>query len=80
MAMDSIFVFDVSHKLGKEYVRVCDDVLRFVSIQFVVQVLLFTVNSEAFPIFSIDFLLLLSFVVLGVMFYWLIVTRLVKFQ
>ena len=78
--MDSIFVFDVSRKLGKEYPKVCDDVVRFVSIQFVVQVLLYTVNSEAFPIFSLDFLLLLSFVVLGVLFYWLVVTRLIKFE
>lgn len=77
--MESIFTFKISHALGPQYVPMADDIARFVMIQVVIQTLLFTLDSKAFPIFSADFILLIMFIVSGVMFYHLVFKKLVQF-
>ena len=77
--MESIFTFKISHALGPEYLPMADDIARFVMIQLVIQTLLFTMDSKAFPLFSADFVLLLMFIIAGVMFYHLVFKRFVQF-
>ena len=77
--IDSIFQINVTKHLGHDYVPMMNDIVRFVSIQVVIQMLLFTMNNNAFPLFSTDFLLLLAFIVLGVLLYHLVIQRLVVF-
>jgi hypothetical protein len=78
--MESIFTINVSEKLGPEYLFMVNDIARFVTIQIVIQLLLCTMNGQMFPFFSTDFLLLLLFIILGVLFYWLVVQKVIKFE
>lgn len=79
-AKDAVYTIDISSKWGKEYVAMMDDVARFVAIQFIIQLLLFTMDGSVFPFFSTDFLLLMLFIIIGVMFYHLVMKKLVAFK
>jgi len=75
----AIFTVDISKRFGAEYIAMMDDISRFVAIQFIIQLLLYTMDSNMFPFFSADFMLLLLFIVIGVMFYHLVLKRFVRF-
>lgn len=77
--MDSIFKIHVSRYISDEYLPMINDIVRFISIQFAIQLMLFSMNASMFPIMSVDFFLLLLFVAVGVMFYWLVVKKLLQF-
>lgn len=76
----SLYTIDVSSKLGADYIPMMDDIARFVAIQVIIQLLLFTMDSQAFAFFSSDFLLLIVFIVIGVMFYHLVLKKLITFK
>lgn len=75
----AVFTIDISSKWGKEYVPMMEDVARFVAVQFIIQLLLYTMDGNSFPFFSPDFFLLLLFIVIGVMFYHLVLAKVVAF-
>ncbi len=79
-ASPSMFVVDVSKSWGSEYVALLADASRFVSIQFVIQLLLSSTDGANFPLFSADFFLLLLFILVGVSFYHLVITRIITFK
>jgi len=74
--MESLYVINVSNK---EYVDLVNDVVRMMTIQFVIQIL-YCVNSDDVPFFSLDFVLLLLYVALGVCVYWMVIKKLVSFK
>lgn len=76
----AIYTIDITKSWGKDYVMMMDDIARFVAIQSTIQLLLFTMDGSVFPFFSADFLLLLLFIIIGVMFYHLVVKKLVVFK
>ena len=75
MIEDSLYVVNVPNK---DYAEFINDIVRMVTIQVMIQ-FLFSINSEGVAFFSVDFFLLLLYIVLGVCVYWLIVNRLVMF-
>ena len=77
---ESLYVIDISKRIGPEYVNMMNDIARFVTIQVVIQVMLFTMDGKAFPFFSADFLLLTIFIIVGVMAYWLVLKKLIAFR
>lgn len=64
---------------NKEYVALMDDVSRMVIIQFTIQFLYYINNKEGEGFFTLDFFLLLVYIVLGVCLYWLIFKKTVTF-
>lgn len=70
----------VTFSIPAEYFNAAHDVTRMVSIQIVVQFLFAVVNAKENPFFSMLFLQTIMFVVIGVLFYWLIVQYLVQFK
>ena len=77
---ETIWTIDITNKIGKEYVAMMNDIARFVTIQFTIQLLLFTMDGKSFSMFTLDFILLLMFITVGVMFYWLVIRKLVSFK
>ena len=67
-----------SFRVPREHFNVTHDVMRMASIQIVVQFLFSVVNAAENPFFSVMFLQTIAFVVLGVLFYWLVVRYLVR--
>lgn len=78
--MESVWNVDISTKLGQEYAGMLNDMVRFATIQVAIQIMLVLMDSEKFSFFSMEFVLLLMFVLIGVMFYWLVVKKLVVFM
>ena len=78
--MESVWNIDITSKIGPEYSEMFNDMLRFATIQVVIQIMLVLMDSKRFSFFSVDFLLLLLFVMIGVMFYWLVIKKLVIFM
>lgn len=76
----AIFQFDISSKLGPEYVPMFHDLARFTVIQLGIQIMLYTMDSERFAIFSADFGVLLLFIMVGVLFYWLVFRKVIDFK
>jgi len=64
---------------NKEYIPLIYDVLRMLSIQITLQ-FLYYINSEESAFLTIDFFLLLIYIVLGVCVYWLIIKKVVLFK
>ena len=69
---------DVFKNIGNEYVPLVDDTLRMVTLQVVIQFMLSLRDSNEFSMFSESFFELLFYIVLGLMFYWLVMRKLVK--
>ncbi len=78
--MQSLYKFDISRFLGNtEYIHMFDDIIRFLCIQITIQLMLVMMDSERYSIIAIDFILLIMYVVVGVMFYWLVFKKLITF-
>ena len=75
----ALYKVNITERWGKEYAVMMEDISRFVAIQFIIQLLLFTMDGSMFPFFSPDFFLLLLFIIIGVMFYHMVLKKLVVF-
>jgi len=76
----SLFEIDITNNLGSEYIEMFNDITRFIMIQFGIQFMLFTTDPEKFPFFTSEFFILLMFIIIGVMFYWLVLRKIVQFK
>ena len=74
---DAFFKVHVTRLLGAEYVPFVEDVVRMVSIQATIQLMVFLSGGGSF--FTADFLMLVVYVVLGVMLYWLVMRKVFAF-
>lgn len=74
--MESLYTFTLPNK---EYVGMMDDVTRMVIIQFTIQFLYYINNKEGEGFFTLEFFLLLVYIVLGVCLYWLIFKKTITF-
>lgn len=74
--MESLYIVRVPNK---EYVDLINDILRMVTIQVMLQ-FLYSVNTPDSSFFSVDFFLLLLYIVLGVCVYWLVIKKLITFK
>jgi len=75
--MESVYKVKID---DPEYAGMVNDIARFTIIQFAIQIMLVLMDPTRFSIFSIDFFLLLTFVIIGVMAYWLVFRKLISFQ
>lgn len=75
----SFFTVDLRNSIGSEYVPVVEDILRMVCVQFTIQLMLYF-NGAADGIFTLDVLCIISYVIVGVLLYWLILRPVVKFR
>jgi hypothetical protein len=77
--MQALYEINVSEMLGSdEYKGMFEDMARFIFIQFMIQAMLVMMAPDQYKLFAPDFLMLLIFVTLGVMFYWLVFKKLVN--
>lgn len=75
----ALATWNVTALFGSEYVDVAQDVLRMAVIQLTIQFMLHLTDSQRFPFFTLEFVLMLMYLVIGVLVYWLVVRRLVGF-
>lgn len=78
--MTSLYELDITNLIGKEYVPMMEDLMRFITIQVCIQFMLYSTSPSHFKMFSADFFMLLLFIVVGVLFYWLILRKLIAFK
>lgn len=74
--MESLYTISLPNK---EYLGMVDDISRMVIIQFTIQFLYFINSKDNEAFFTLDFLLLLIYIILGVCLYWLIFKKTVSF-
>lgn len=73
--MESLYTVPV---FQEEYILYIEDVIRMVTIQTTIQ-FLYYINSAETAFFTIDFFLLITYVILGVSLYWLVIRKVVQF-
>lgn len=76
---EPLFTVDLNRTIGAEYGAMVEDILRMVCIQLTIQVMLYFSGATA-GVFTEDLLVLVTYIVLGVLFYWLVLKSLVSFQ
>jgi len=76
---ETILDLQISNNVGEEYVPLLNDVLRMVTLQIIIQLMLSLRDNEEYPFFSQNFFELLFYIVLGLMTYWLIIKKIIKF-
>lgn len=74
--MNSLYTFKLPNN---EYAPMIDDIARMIIIQFTIQFLYYINNKDNDGFLTIDFLLLLTYIVLGVCLYWLIFKKSISF-
>ena len=74
----SLFTVDITNKFGEDAAWAINDIMRMLSIQFTVQALLFFNDPQCRAFFSAEFVLLTLYVIMGVLFYWLILRRIIQ--
>lgn len=74
---DSLYVFQIPNK---DYIDVIDDVFRMVTIQLSIQFLYFLNSSDNVSLFSTDFVLLVIYMILGILFYRLVLRKMIAFK
>ena len=71
--MEALYVFKLPNP---EYVNLIEDIIRMVIIQITIQFLYYINNTEA-RFFTVDFVLLVLYIILGVCVYWLVFKKLI---
>ena len=74
--MEALYVINLQNP---EYVGLIEDIIRMVTIQITIQFLYFINNTDV-GFFTVDFFLLVIYIVLGVCVYWLIFKKLIVFK
>lgn len=77
-AFASKYVVDVTDAVGPGYSLYLDDVVRMLCIQLTIQVLISLSNGAS--VLSVESVLIMLYVVLGVSLYWLVFKRLIRFR
>lgn len=72
------FVIDISNKIGAEYIPMIEDMCRMVTIQVMIQLMVF-LSNPTMGLATAEFFLLTMYVVLGVAMYWLVFKNVVRF-
>lgn len=75
----TIFEIDISNTLGKEYVEMFNDISRLLMIQIGIQIMLHMIDPKKYPFFTADFSVLIMFITIGVLYYWLILKKIINF-
>lgn len=76
---NTLVQFEVSEYVDKEYLPMIEDILRMVMLQFTVNFMYFVKSPDTTPLFSLEFVELLIYIVLGVSVYWLLFKKLIRF-
>lgn len=73
-----LYTIDISKSMGREYVPVCEDIMRMLLIQLTIQMMFYLSASDR-AFLTEEFILLVLYIILGVCLYWLVFRSLVKF-
>ncbi len=70
--------FNVTKFIDKDYVPYIEDLIRMITLQFVIQFMYFVKDPANNDLMSVNFLELIIYIIIGVSVYWLIFKKLVK--
>jgi uncharacterized membrane protein SirB2 len=75
---ETLWAVKVTKLFGTDTNVMFDDIIRMVLIQITIQ-LMFYMSSEDRPFFTEEFVLLVLYIVLGILLYWLVFKKAIKF-
>jgi hypothetical protein len=75
--MESLYTIKIPNK---DYLDFLNDIVRMSTIQITIQFLFYINSPEELNFFSIDFILMLIYMILGICVYWLIIKKMVLFK
>jgi|TARA_B110000211_G_C13878186_1_gene463957 uncharacterized membrane protein SirB2 len=78
--INTLVDIDISSNIGTEYVPLLNDVIRMITLQVIIQLMLSLRDNEEYPFFSQNFFELLFYIVLGLMTYWLVIKKIIRFN
>lgn len=75
--MSSLIIINIG---DQDTINFINDIVRMTTIQIFIQFLFFINNPTEVVFFSIDFILLVIYIILGVCVYWLVINKLITFK
>lgn len=73
-----LYELDISDTIGEEYIPMIEDVSRMITLQIIIQFMLHLRDSEQYPFFSEGFFELLFYIILGLVFYWMVMRKFMR--
>jgi hypothetical protein len=77
---NAFVLLEISERIGPEYVLMFDDFLRMTVIQCTLQLMMYLSNPATTAFLSVEFVLLLVYVMIGVALYWLVFRNILAFK
>lgn len=78
--MPPLFTIDISREWGPGYALFLEDVARMICIQFTIQIMIYFTTPGSVGFFTSEFLMMLTYVIMGVAVYWLVLKRVLVFK
>ena len=75
---DYLYELEISDTIGEEYIPMIEDVSRMITLQIIIQFMLHLRDSEQYPFFSEGFFELLFYIILGLVFYWMVMRKFMR--
>ena len=76
--VEQMYVLNISNLMGSEYVLYIEDIMRMVTIQVIIQFMMYLQSPSSNKFFDANFIQIVLYVILGVTAYWLLVRKCVK--
>lgn len=76
----SLYNVELNQSIGSEYAPMFEDIVRMLCIQFTIQVMLYFSGDTEQSFITREFILLIMYIELGVLLYWLVVRKLIRFR
>lgn len=74
---DSLYTIKISDNFGNEFIPFINELIKMITIQFLIQFMLFLKNPKFDVLFNIEFLEILIYIILGLSLYWFAIKKLI---
>jgi hypothetical protein len=73
-----LYEIKISEYIQPEYIEYFEDVIRMITLQFIIQFMYFIKSPNENTLFSYNFIELVLYIIIGLSVYWLIFKKVIK--
>lgn len=75
----SLFEINISDTIGREYVAMFNTLTQYLVVQLMIQIMLQITFPKCYSVLNSDYLTLVLFMTIGILFYFLVVKKIIFF-
>jgi hypothetical protein len=78
-ANSSLFQVNISDTIGSEYIAMFNTLTQYIVIQLMIQIMLHITFPNCYSVFDADYVTLILFMIVGILFYFLVIKKIICF-